>query len=94
MTRRFTLDRPFLEQFLGVTSLIQQLNRQVRNGREPDEDDTQPLPNLRLHTCRNRRESSCDESKGHKKHDHGGVSRGTGWPCPQGCAWRADGNYH
>ena len=46
MTRRFTLDRPSFEQFLGATSLIQQLNRQVRNGRAPDEDDTQPLSDL------------------------------------------------
>jgi TPR repeat protein len=43
MSQRFTLDRLSFEQVLWATSLIQQLNRQVRNGHVPDQDDTQPL---------------------------------------------------
>ena len=43
MSQRFALDRLSFEQVLWATSLIQQLNRQIRNGHVPDQDDTQPL---------------------------------------------------
>lgn len=46
MSQRFTLDRPSFEQVLCATSLMQQLNRQVRNGHAFDHDDTQPLSDL------------------------------------------------
>ena len=46
MSQRFTLDRPSFEQVLCATSLMQQLNRQVRNGHASDHDDTQPLSDL------------------------------------------------
>jgi hypothetical protein len=46
MSHRFTLDRPSFEQVLCATSLMQQLNRQVRNGRASNHDDTQPLSDL------------------------------------------------
>jgi hypothetical protein len=46
MSQRITLDRTSFEQVLCATSLIQQLNRQVRNGRAPDQDAPQPLSDL------------------------------------------------
>jgi len=46
MSQRITLDRPSFEQVLCATSLIQQLNGQVRNGRAPDQDAPQPLSDL------------------------------------------------
>ena len=46
MSERFTLDRPSFEQVLSATSLLQQLNRQLRTGLAPDHDDTQPLSDL------------------------------------------------
>ena len=45
MTERFTLDRPSFEQVLCATSLIQQLNRRLRNSFTPD-NDIQPLSDL------------------------------------------------
>jgi GAF domain-containing protein len=45
MTERFTLDRPSFEQVLCATSLIQQLNRRLRNSFPPD-NDIQPLSDL------------------------------------------------
>lgn len=46
MTERFTLDRPSFEQVLCATSLIQQLNRRLRNSLTPDNNDIQPLSDL------------------------------------------------
>jgi hypothetical protein len=46
MSQRFTIDRSSFEQVLCATSLIQQLNRQVRNGHVPDQDNPQPLSDL------------------------------------------------
>jgi len=46
MSQRFTIDRSSFEQVLCATSLIQQLNRQVRNGHVPDQDAPQPLSDL------------------------------------------------
>jgi hypothetical protein len=46
MSQRITLDRSSFEQVLCATSLIEQLNRQVRNGRVPDQDAPQPLSDL------------------------------------------------
>jgi hypothetical protein len=46
MSQRFTIDRSSFEQVLCATSLIQQLNRQVRNGDVPDQDAPQPLSDL------------------------------------------------
>ena len=46
MSQRFTIDRSSFEQVLRATSLIQQLNRQVRNGHVPDQDAPQPLSDL------------------------------------------------
>ena len=45
MSERFTLDRPSFEQVLCATSLIQQLNRRLRNSLTPD-NDIQPLSDL------------------------------------------------
>ena len=46
MSQRITLDRPSFEQVLCATSLIQQLNEQVRYGRAPDVGAPQPLSDL------------------------------------------------
>ncbi len=46
MSQRFTLDRSSFEQVLCATSLIQQLNRQVRNGSRPRPGCPQPLSDL------------------------------------------------
>jgi len=46
MSQRFTIDRSSFEQVLCATSLIQQLNRQVRSGHVPDQDNPQPLSDL------------------------------------------------
>ena len=46
MSQRFTIDRSSFEQVLCATSLIQQLNRQVRNSHVPDQDAPQPLSDL------------------------------------------------
>jgi hypothetical protein len=46
MSQRFTIDRSSFEQVLCATSLIEQLNRQVRNGHVPDQDAPQPLSDL------------------------------------------------
>jgi TPR repeat protein len=46
MSQRITLDRPSFEQVLCATSLIQQLNRQVRYGRTPDQDAPHPLSDM------------------------------------------------
>jgi Sel1 repeat-containing protein len=46
MSDRFTLDRPSFEQVLCATSMIQQLNRRLRNSLPPGHDETQPLSDL------------------------------------------------
>jgi hypothetical protein len=46
MSDRFTLDRPSFEQVLCATSMIQQLNRRLRNSLTPDNNDIQPLSDL------------------------------------------------
>jgi hypothetical protein len=46
MSQRITLDRPSFEQVLCATSLIQELNRQVRYGRTPDQDAPHPLSDM------------------------------------------------
>jgi len=46
MSQRFTIDRYSFEQVLCATSLIQQLNRQVRNGHVLNQDAPQPLSDL------------------------------------------------
>ncbi len=46
MSQRITLDRPSFEQVLCATSLIQQLNRQVRYGCAPEKDAPHLLSDL------------------------------------------------